>query len=79
MLKIVTPDTYSEHEYLLCAMCRMRYRVVVGAWGWDIPGIEPGYDRDQLTLMRLSMSLSARQMGTSLEHPGSIPRHVPIC
>jgi len=47
MFRIVRPDNRHEYQDLLDEMHKMRYRVVVEEWGWDIPGIEPGYDKDQ--------------------------------
>lgn len=47
MFKIVTPQTRHTHKALIDAMHRMRYKVVVEDWGWSIPGIEKGYDKDR--------------------------------
>lgn len=47
MFRIIRPDDRGEYRELLGEMHKMRYRVVVGEWGWEIPGIEPGYDKDQ--------------------------------
>ncbi|MEM6833031.1 MAG: acyl-homoserine-lactone synthase [Pseudomonadota bacterium] len=47
MVQIITPDVREHYQDLLDDMFRMRYRIVVEKWGWDIPGIEPGYDKDQ--------------------------------
>ena len=46
MIEIVLPENRARHKHLLDAMFRMRYDVVVKQWGWDVPGIEPGYDKD---------------------------------
>ena len=47
MIEIVMPSARGAYAEFLDAMFRMRYDVVVGQWGWQIPGIEPGYDKDQ--------------------------------
>jgi len=47
MFRIVTPEKREANRDLLDEMYRMRYRIVVDEWGWDIPGISPGYDKDQ--------------------------------
>ena len=77
MFKIITPDTYSEHEDLLDAMYRMRYRVVVGEWGWDIPGIQPGYDKDQFdtdaTVYVIVRTSEGEVVGTSRLNPTMRP------
>ena len=47
MFRIITPENRNEHQGLLGDMYRMRHRIIVGEWGWDIPGIPEGYDKDQ--------------------------------
>lgn len=47
MFKIITPDDRSGAGDLLEEMYRHRYAVVVDQWGWDIPDLVPGRDRDQ--------------------------------
>lgn len=47
MFRIVRPPDRQACQDLLDDMHRMRYRIVVEEWGWDIPGISPGYDKDQ--------------------------------
>lgn len=47
MFKIITPQKRAGHKDELDQMFRLRYRIVVGEWNWDIPGIEHGYDKDQ--------------------------------
>ena len=77
MFKIITPDMYSEHQDLLDAMYRMRYRVVVGEWGWDIPGIQPGYDKDQFdtdaTVYVIVRTSDGDVVGTSRLNPTTRP------
>ena len=46
MFRIITPALRAQHRARIDDMHAMRFRVVVEEWGWDIPGIEPGYDRD---------------------------------
>lgn len=46
MVEIVTRQNAHLYEDLLHDMHEMRYRVAVEQWGWRIPGIEPGYDKD---------------------------------
>lgn len=47
MFSIVEPKHRPHKRELLDAMHKKRYDVVVGEWGWTIPGITPGYDEDQ--------------------------------
>lgn len=47
MFTIITPERRASHTDELDQMYRMRYRIVVGEWKWDIPGIDFGYDKDQ--------------------------------
>lgn len=47
MFRIVSPQHRHDFAGQLRDMHEMRYRIVVEDWGWDIPGIEPGYDKDQ--------------------------------
>ncbi|MEH6487989.1 acyl-homoserine-lactone synthase [Hyphomonas oceanitis] len=47
MFTIITPEKRAGHTDELDQMYRMRYRIVVGEWKWDIPGIDFGYDKDQ--------------------------------
>lgn len=47
MFRIIPPGLRDRHRTLLDDMHAMRYRVVVEEWGWTVPGIEAGYDRDQ--------------------------------
>lgn len=47
MVDLITPDNRHIYRDLLNDMFEMRYRVVVEKWGWQIPGIRSGYDKDQ--------------------------------
>jgi len=47
MFKIITAGNRDAYKDVLDDMFRMRYRIVVEEWGWDIPGIQKGYDKDQ--------------------------------
>ncbi|KJS25289.1 MAG: hypothetical protein VR75_11655 [Hyphomonadaceae bacterium BRH_c29] len=47
MFKIITAGNREAYRDVLDEMFRMRYRIVVDEWGWDIPGIQKGYDKDQ--------------------------------
>ena len=47
MIDIITPENRPEFQDELDDMHRMRYRVAVEDWGWNIPNIEKGYDKDQ--------------------------------
>lgn len=47
MFRIITPAMRGRFADELQAMHEMRYRVVVCEWGWDIPGVQPGYEADQ--------------------------------
>lgn len=46
MAEIITPANRHLYSDLLEDMFKMRYRVAVGELGWNIPGIEAGYDKD---------------------------------
>lgn len=45
MILTITEDNRDVYGDLLDDMHRMRYRVIE-RWGWQVPGIEPGYDKD---------------------------------
>lgn len=47
MLTIVTGDNNQDYQDLLEEMYRMRYNVTHDQWGWRVPGIQPGCDRDE--------------------------------
>lgn len=47
MFRTIRPDEHAANRGLLDEMFEMRYRIVVEEWGWDIPGIRKGYDKDQ--------------------------------
>ncbi len=47
MFRIITPEHRDSNRSLIDAMHEMRYRVVVCEWGWEIPGVVAGYERDQ--------------------------------
>lgn len=47
MFTTIRPHEHDANRDLLDEMFRMRYRIVVGEWGWNIPGIAKGYDKDQ--------------------------------
>ena len=46
MVEIISKENAHLYADVLHDMFRMRYRVAVGEWGWRIPGIAPGYDKD---------------------------------
>lgn len=46
MVDIVSKENAHLYADVIDEMHRMRYRVAVEQWGWRIPDIEPGYDRD---------------------------------
>lgn len=77
MFKIITPGRHDEHRDLLDAMHTMRYRIVVGEWGWDIPGIQPGYDKDQFdtdeTVYVIVRTPEGEVVGTSRLNPTMRP------
>jgi len=50
MTEIVTPENRSLYTDILDDMFRMRYRIAVRELGWKIPGIEPGYDKDEFDI-----------------------------
>jgi acyl-homoserine lactone synthase len=47
MVEIVTFANRAFYADLLEDMYAMRYRVAVDKWGWKIPDIQVGYDKDQ--------------------------------
>jgi len=47
MFHIIGPAQHESCSAILDDMYRKRYDVVVKQWGWDIPGIRDGYDKDQ--------------------------------
>ncbi|MFN3313122.1 MAG: acyl-homoserine-lactone synthase [Hyphomonas sp.] len=47
MFTIILPEQRRAQAALIGEMHRLRYRIVVEQWGWDIPGVRPGYDKDQ--------------------------------
>jgi N-acyl-L-homoserine lactone synthetase len=69
MFKIITPDNRDAHRDLIHAMHEMRYRIVVEEWGWHIPGIREGYDKDQFdtdaTVYVLVLSLDGDVLASS--------------
>ena len=46
MIEVVTPENRLFYSDLIEDMYRMRYDVVIGKWGWDIPGASTGRDKD---------------------------------
>lgn len=46
MVDVVLPNNRHFYSEYLEEMHRQRYRVLVERAGWEIPGIEPGFDRD---------------------------------
>ncbi len=46
MIEIITPGDHAARRATLDDMYRLRYRVAVEQWGWKIPGVVPGYDKD---------------------------------
>ena len=47
MFHIIKPEDREKNQALIDEMHRTRYDVVVKQWGWEIPGITDGYDKDQ--------------------------------
>jgi acyl-homoserine lactone synthase len=46
VVEIVTPSNRKLYRRSLDDMHRLRYRVAVENWGWRIPGIAKGFDKD---------------------------------
>lgn len=46
MVEVISKENAHLYADILDDMFRMRYRVAVEEWGWRIPGIQPGYDKD---------------------------------
>jgi N-acyl-L-homoserine lactone synthetase len=47
MVEVISKENAHLYADVLDDMHQMRYRVAVEEWGWRIPGIEPGYDKDE--------------------------------
>lgn len=47
MIEIIAPASRGARGPSLDDMHRLRYRVAVEQWGWKIPGVARGYDKDQ--------------------------------
>lgn len=77
MFRIVTPGNRADYQDLLDEMHAMRYRVVVGQWGWDIPGIREGYDKDQFdtadTVYVIVRNDAGAVVGTARLNPTTAP------
>ncbi|MEE2689961.1 MAG: acyl-homoserine-lactone synthase [Pseudomonadota bacterium] len=46
MVDVISKENAYLYADALDDMHRMRYRVAVGEWGWRIPGVERGFDKD---------------------------------
>lgn len=46
MVDVISKENSHLYTDILDDMFRMRYRVAVEEWGWRIPGIQPGCDKD---------------------------------
>lgn len=46
LVEIITIANRSLYKHTLDEMHRIRYRVAVEEWGWEIPGVKKGYDKD---------------------------------
>jgi len=47
MIEIVDQENRAKYTDEIEAMFRMRYKVAVEGWKWNIPNVTPGYDKDQ--------------------------------
>lgn len=77
MFKIITAGNRDAYKDVLDEMFRMRYRIVVDEWGWDIPGIQRGYDKDQFdtdeTVYIVVLTDSGEVVATSRMNPTTGP------
>ena len=77
MFRIITPENRNQHSDLIHTMHEMRYRIVVGEWGWHIPGITTGYDKDQFdtdeTVYVLVLSDAGEVVASSRLNPTTRP------
>lgn len=77
MFTIIRPEERPQYDAELDDMFRMRYRIAVTEWGWDIPGIAPGYDRDQFDTDETVYIIVRREdgsvAGTSRLNPTTSP------
>lgn len=67
MLHIIKPDDQTANAALLEDMFEMRDRVVVGEWGWDIPGAQPGREKDQFDTPNTAYFIATGEAGTPTE------------
>ena len=47
MVQIIMHHNAHLYKDTLRSMYEMRYRVAVGEWGWNIPGVPAGFDKDR--------------------------------
>lgn len=66
MIEIITPCSHGARAASLDDMHRLRCRVAVEQWGWKIPGIAPGYDKDQFDTDRTVYLLAYAGAGDRL-------------
>lgn len=50
MVEIITKENRHFYQELIDEMHHMRYDVAITQLGWKVPGIEPGYEKDQFDL-----------------------------
>jgi N-acyl-L-homoserine lactone synthetase len=46
MIEVILPSLRPLYGTILEDMYRLRYDICVGRWGWQVPGISPGRDKD---------------------------------
>ena len=77
MFRIITPQNRDTYRDLIAEMHEMRYRVVVGEWGWDIPGVVVGHEADQFdtdqTVYVIVQNDAGDVVGTSRLNPTTAP------
>lgn len=61
MIYVIDQHNAAFCQELLDAMHQMRYRVAVEQWRWNIPDIEPGYDKDRYDNRQTKFFLKIRQ------------------
>lgn len=67
MLHIINPGEHEKFAHIIDAMYRLRYDVAVDQWGWDIPGAQPGREKDQFDSDNAAYFVAMGDEGTHLE------------
>ena len=73
MIDVITSQNAYLYADVLDDMFRMRHRVTVDQWGWQIPGMHTGYDRDEFdtdeTIYFVKQNETGRVIATARINP----------